>query len=114
MNIFTLQGGATALVALAKEAKFRAAFVDAPACVVLDTLVSNLNRETGNWGSFLMSAACAIWPTLSIYGCPPFANDPLTLAGTLGPSKSVFFQHATNDLIVPCTLSNLLRILDSI
>lgn len=94
-------GGATTLIAMSKDERFRAAFVESPACDVYRTLESNAVDSNGPIGSFLLKVACSISYYKSSNKCPTFPNNPVESVRNLKPTQAVFFQHTKADLIVP-------------
>lgn len=95
-------GGATMLVSLSFDKRFRAAFVDSMACNVYKVIQHNMNILTPGFGSAVVSMACTMAPFRSFAtGCPPFPIDPIDRASTLSRDKAVYFYHAKNDVLCP-------------
>lgn len=93
-------GGATMLISLSMDPKFKAAFIDSMACEVYRVVEHNMNLQVTGFGDLLMAMTCSVGSFKS-NGCPPFALDPLQQAGQLNAEKSVHFFHAENDIICP-------------
>ncbi|KAL0477535.1 hypothetical protein AKO1_006678 [Acrasis kona] len=95
-------GGSTATVTFAVDGgvNLNAAWLDAPAIYIRDTLYANIVMY-GFDPNYVLSSVCSrskiAWP----YGCPPFRYDPETLLSTIKPGRHVYFVSKTNDKIVP-------------
>jgi dienelactone hydrolase len=65
-------GGGTAALAFARDPQYmKAAFLDAPAVFVYDTLVANV-QENGYASDYVMSAVKSRAPQVWSFGFPPF------------------------------------------
>ena len=96
-------GGATSIIAYAKEKKFKALFLDSPVCDVYKTLYDNVNRATKTTlARSILRAGCLLKKT---YSCAPFENDPLENIKTV-VGRPVHFDHCTSDTLVPVFSSN--------
>jgi len=95
-------GGATALIAFSKDERFRAAFVESPACLVYETLEFGARNKMGDLlGPLVLQIACSLSPFKSSNKCPTFADNPIDSVKSFNSKQAVFFQHTKADLIVP-------------
>jgi dienelactone hydrolase len=91
-------GGSTVLVAGWKEPRIKAIFTDSPACMVLETLRSNVDKFRLS-GALAFAWGCLLGNVKSRYGCAPFENDAFEAVKSL--TQPVHFEHTQGDHIVP-------------
>lgn len=92
-------GGTTAMIAFARESRFKAAFIDSGVCDVRRTLVANADRMMG-WGEFIVSSTCFIGISKA-NGCAPFEFSPVEVLKKDTSKRPIFFEHGQDDQVVP-------------
>ena len=100
-----MKGGATQVIAFAREPKIKVAFIDSAPCDVTGTLLFNAQQILGTTlapmsMAALKSAADMMAPEL---GPPDFKYDPQQMLNNvnLSGNRKIFFLHVNNDLVVP-------------
>lgn len=91
-------GGAVSLIAYEREMRFKALFLDSPACDVYGTLKFGIENTLKSFGHGILKGCCLLRG--GSYGCAPFENDPLDSASRI-IDRPVHFDHCSTDAVVP-------------
>ncbi|KAL0490391.1 hypothetical protein AKO1_003212 [Acrasis kona] len=95
-------GGATSLVAFAKEEGFKAAFLDSPVCDPVDLMTYHYGSIAEFLKPFIINGVYSVSKILPSLGTlPPFKDSPSEAASTIGNQRPIYFDHAISDTLVP-------------
>jgi len=94
-------GGATSIVAFAKETGFKAAFFDAPVCDPIDLMTYHYGSITEFLKPWIMNGVYGASKILPLGSLPPFKNSPSEAAKNITNNRPIYFDHAITDTLVP-------------